>query len=366
MLLAATAIATGTAARGQEPHRIRLRPPDWVAGVEFTKITSVRELSDGILVGDALEDRLVFLDWHSGAATEIGRVGPGPGEYRGVGRLYPLPADSTLFVDSYSWRWNLLAGPLIVSTIGENRVLNRLLGRHLSGLDARGRVVGRGRLRRSDVRARRGAPDSVPLLMGQRASEHLDTIAQLDALDRSGATRLPARDGLLPALIGNNPLASQDEALLFLDGWVAIARTEPYRVDWRSPDGRRMQGPALPFDRIEVDRREKCAAIERLFRGRRRCEPSILPGWPETVPPFLPDPRVPVLFAAPDGAVVITRAPTADSRGHRYDVVDRKGRLVGVIQLPAEVRLIGFGPHSVYTVLTDSLDLQTLRRHPWP
>ncbi len=102
LLVIAVTTTTATDASGQEPTRIPLRPPDWVADVEFTRIVSVRELSDGVLVANAGETRLVFVGWQPGSAVDIGRTGGGPTEYRGVGQLYALPGDSTVFVDSFS------------------------------------------------------------------------------------------------------------------------------------------------------------------------------------------------------------------------------------------------------------------------
>lgn len=353
-------------ANSQEISVISLRPPDWISETKFTGVTSVRELSNGILVADRAEGRLVFLDWVSQEAAVVGRVGEGPGEYRGVGRLYPLPGDSTLFIDSYNGRWNLLVGAGF-ATDHEPSPLNGIIGKNLAGADAEGAVLGELGLhytpRRSDLR---GPPDSLLLLMGRRESARFDTIARLRGLGSAGVTRLPARGGQLAAVVGNNPLASKDEALLFPDGWVAIARTEPYRVDWRAPDGRWRGGSPLPIQRIRLDRHEKCAAWIRWFGPGRPCEPDLLPGWPEVLPPFLPDNRSSVLFAAPGGQLVITRAPSADASGPRYDVVDRGGRLAGQLQLEPGIRLIGFGAGSVYTLSTDPLGLQTLRRHPWP
>lgn len=71
-------------------------------------------------------------------------------------------------------------------------------------------------------------------------------------------------------------------------------------------------------------------------------------------------------MAAPDGRLVIRRAPSARSPEPRYDVIDRQGRLSAVIRLPADQAIVGFGPGSVYTVAVEEFDLQKLRRHPWP
>jgi hypothetical protein len=50
----------------------------------------------------------------------------------------------------------------------------------------------------------------------------------------------------------------------------------------------------------------------------------------------------------------------------RYDVFNRSGARVGRIQFSADQAILGFGAASVYTVRTDELDLQWVRRHDWP
>ncbi len=94
-----------------------------------------------------------------------------------------------------------------------------------------------------------------------------------------------------------------------------------------------------------------------------------VPGWPEGVPPFLlygPLRAEPALLASPDGRLVIGRTPTEASPQSRYDLIDRTGRLTGVVVLPLREGLIGFGARSVYTLSSDDEQLVTLRRHPWP
>ena len=76
------------------------------------------------------------------------------------------------------------------------------------------------------------------------------------------------------------PLAGGEEPILFPDGWVAIARIDPYRVDWRSPDGQWTHGAPLPFTTVRLDARER-EAFARSHRWARG-----LPTWPETAPAF--------------------------------------------------------------------------------
>jgi hypothetical protein len=148
---------------------------------------------------------------------------------------------------------------------------------------------------------------------------------------------------------------------LFPDGWVALARTDPYRVDWRRPDGSVLHGTPLPIPLVRLDEREKRVALRRELR-QQDVSTSLFKDWPEHLPPFRRD----ALLADPQGRVVIHRMPSADEEGQRYDIVDRAGRLAGFLRLPPNERIVGFGSRSIYIVVKDQDDIERLRRHPWP
>lgn len=370
-ILCATAGLRAAAASAQAVPRIELRPADAVAAAEFTLVTSVRELRDrSLLVADVGQTQLVHLLWGRVETTVIGRVGDGPGEYRAIGGLFPIGGDSTLLFDTFLHRWTLLAGDRAVAAVGEQRSRTWLLGTRVVGADTSGRVLAaqgvsfRPRLPRVLAFA-----DSVALLLAERGSDRLDTLAVVKGRGAAGFDVIPGRAGRPRLVLFGNPLASEDQALLFPDGWIALALTEPYRVDWRTPGGRWLRGAPLPVAAVRVTDRERCFASARVIGPERPCDPSELRGWPETVPAFLPASMqrlAPALLAAPDGCVVISRTPTAASPGHRYDIVDRSGHLVGVLVLSPDEVLIGFGARFAYTLLTDDLGVQRLRRHPWP
>jgi hypothetical protein len=173
--------------------------------------------------------------------------------------------------------------------------------------------------------------------------------------------------GLPPTVIIGTPFSSEDRALLFPDGWIAVVRLQPYRVDWRRPDGHWVRGPLLPFHPRRVTAQERVWAMTRAY-GRALRDTEQLSGWPEIVPPFLSwnRGRAPVLLALPDGRLAIARTPTASDSTNRYDLVDRTGALTAVLRLPPYEAIVGFGARSVYVVATDEDDAQRLRRHPWP
>lgn len=51
--------------------------------------------------------------------------------------------------------------------------------------------------------------------------------------------------------------------------------------------------------------------------------------WPEVMPPYI---QGEIMFS-PDGDVIFRRQPSADHPGIAYYVVDRRGRLLGVIDM---------------------------------
>ena len=366
----------------QEPLVIDLPPADWtLQEQQFSKIVSVRELAVGrLLVSDATEDFLYVVDYGSGNVLSVGTHGDGPGEYRDAGYLYALGGDSTLFTDPTTRRWLLVVGDRIVATIGAAQPLPKRLGSSLWGADRSGRVLafegfGSALEDRYPTTLRYPDADSVRILLTQpgvfRTESRLDTIAELGGQGRLGAKPTTIRvDGVGYFAVVTSPLASGGQAWLFRDGWIAVAHPDPYKVDWRTPEGRWILGPPLPVAAVPVNRREKCFALAR-YDYPEPCNLEISPGWPEYMPPFVMEvpwvtPGGTALRAAPNGMLLVKRTPMADSSGERYDLVDRRGALRGVILLGDDQIIVGHGRSSLFVVEKDEMDLLTLSRHPWP
>lgn len=359
------------AAHGQAPPRVELRPSDASFDEEFTQVHAVRELSDGrLIVADQREKRLVLLDPRTGSVRAISRVGSGPGEYQWLHMLVALPADTTLIVDGENQRWLILAGERVVQTISADQALPNALGTELTGADTSGHVTATHLDREIRMRHLREGQagvwpdriDSLVLLRAHRRSGRVDTIGSLRS--RSWRMKVSQRPGRV-AVLSLNPLESSEQALLFADGWIALARQQPYRVDWRRPDGSVQRGTPVPAATIRVDDREKQYALTRRYGGGTR-PPTItaddVPPWPENLPPFLDH----ALFAAPDGRVVVARTQGAAVPEPRYDVIDRRGVVNGQLVLRPNERLAGFGARAVYIVERDVDDIERIRRHPWP
>lgn len=355
-----------------QPTARALPPANASSAEEFVAIRSVRELSDvRLLVTDWHENRLVIIDWRAGTARNVGAKGQGPGEYESPYVLVALPGDSTLMSDGNTRQWFLIVGDRIVSSTTAERTLNAHAGPLLVGADHAGRVLATPQnfaavtrhIREMRAGVRTSAPDSLYAILGHRSRERVDTIARL--LQHSGRrkTVMPRTGGNIPWVL-NPPLDGDEQAVMFSDGWIAFARRNPYRIEWRRPDGTLVRGGPIPVPPIPVDDREKRALIARRYAagGKPMFLPEDFEDWPRTLPPFLDR----ALLSLPDGRLVVWRTPSAATPGNNYDIIDRTGRLVERLALPANERLVGFGARSAYVVVKDDDDVERLRRHPWP
>ena len=382
--IACSIIAAGTnlPAAAQLPTRA-LGPPNAVADEGLTRVLApVRELADGrVVLIDDIERRLLVVDFRGGQMREIGRAGQGPGEYGQLNGLHALGGDTRLVEDRYSRRWIVLVGdrPSLTVNSGVPRVR---FAPQLSGADRSGRVLDVHVMRFHDtpgigpmairpnaesllvlVRWRgRGPPGSDA---AARLTLRVDTVRRIRGAGRGQTIAwrpvLPGRPPIRWIL--GNPLYSADQALLFPDGWIALAFPDPYRVEWIAPDGRRIPGAPLSERRVAVDDRVKRAVIKWKYpKADPQFDPKELPPWPATLPGFLDD----ALFAAPDGRLVIQRALDPGEPGLTYDFIDRVGKRSARLVLAPDERIVGFGKRSVYVVAKDHDDIEWLRRHAWP
>lgn len=350
-----------------QPPLIELAPADGELVDGFTNITGFRELRDGrVLLADEKEVRLSVVDFGSERVSQLGRRGAGPGEYRGLRGVVALAGDSTLAEDVGNARWLLLDGARIVEAMNYAALRNRRLPM-LRGADKVGRVlvveaVTYGRSPGQQSFDTDAFAESLLVALEHRATGGREVVARLRG--RFGGivnVMKPVVSGGAPVrwIIGQ-PLGVEEQTLLYSDGWIAVVRIDPYRVEWRRPDGQWIRGAPLPFEHVPVDAMQRNAAVERYLRGAG-FKASEMPPWPAELPPFANE----ALFAAPGGRLVIRRMADARIRGVRYDVVDRAGRLVGRLALGERQQIVGIGARSVYVSTRDDDDMWWVTRHPW-
>jgi hypothetical protein len=358
-------IALALAAGQPAVRTVALPAPNATLPAELTSVSAIRELRDGrVLIVDRGDKKLLVADLAGRTAVQIGRNGSGPNEYLQLSPLFALPSDSTLAPDSRNGRWLLLHGSTIVATIGATAAVIVNGARLPRGVDHRGNVIATRPI--SALGAAVGSMsrgDSLVLLRVSRGAGAVDTIATLRARPTAVKTTGP-REKPTSVSVFINPLAPGEYAALCADGWVAVARIEPYRVDWIGPGAERVAGQPLPFETVRVDDREKRAVLDRQAErtGEDARDPAAVPDWPAVMPPFGND----ALHCAPDGRLWIQRVATAADPAPRYEVIDRAGKLVARVRATRGVGIVGFGRDVVYTVTTDDNGIQRLERRPFP
>jgi len=361
--------------RPADPVEISLAWPEAVLPAEFTRILSLRELPDGrVLITDPRENRITLADFETGSAAQLGRVGQGPTEFREAGRLWAVSADSTIMQDRVGRRWLVLEGARIAGPVpADDPAVRVAYSGAVLGMDQEGHLAAR--LVRLDPAEQRAAGDSLYIARIDRATAESTLLARAAAMPPSAfaaARGLPA-GGPPPAapryMMSINAL---DQGAVFADGWLAIARAEPYRIDWCAPRAACTEGPALPFERRAFTDADRAAVLE-MASATAGWPPTTnideTAGWPETIPPFMEPTGViggTAVYAAPEGRVVVRRMPSAATPANRYDIVNRAGEMEAWLQLEPNEEIVDFGPASVYITVTDALGVQRLRRHRWP
>jgi len=381
LVLAVTVLAFPAAV--QAPRQLGLKPPTAQLSEEFTLIGSVRELSDGrALISDPRDNRVVVADLKTGAVLQVGRQGQGPGEYAMAGPLIPLAGDSSLLVDGRTRRWLLFSGATITVTVPADNQLIRALKAQARGADQRGNVWGlaspRPEIDQEHVKSGTitfGPADSDLVVRGNRGSGKIDTLTQVRLAVSQQTMTANAQGKLSSVSVMRAPLSVGEEAALFQDGWLAVVRLGPYRVDWISPDGRVSPGRPLPFTPIKSTRAEKDAFFERqraamTSTGRGGGAAATPPGlqaqldamreqFPDEFPPFTNG-----AIAGGDGNLYLRHPVSLNLPNYRYDVVGRSGQLLGVVSLGQGERIVSVSRSSVYVAWKDADDIERLRRHP--
>jgi hypothetical protein len=347
-----------------------LPPADVVHPHEFTSVTSVRELSDGrVIVTDGREQRLLVLDFATGESREIGRKGSGPNEYTMVGFVRAIAGDSSAFPDLLGRRWLLLSGDRIVTTIPPDDPAVLASQGYFVGADVRGNVV-----RRVNPPVRDGLTlaterDSGAVVMIARATGKADTVTWVRSAPRR-ITRSTNAQGRVTSSSTQitQLLPAEEDFVLFPDGALAVGRHDPFRVDWRLPDGRWVRGDSIPIPKIRVTARER-----RAYEDRQTVSATPMPrpaGVPDQLKADFPDfiPAFPFgqgLFQGPQGQLLVRRTKSADFPAMTYLVIDRRGKLTGTFTLSNREKVEGVSERAIYISERDEDDLVFLRRHPF-
>jgi hypothetical protein len=178
-----------------------------------------------------------------------------------------------------------------------------------------------------------GNRDSAAVVRTDPSFRSPDTVAGLAPLDLAEVTGDAGRRFEPRALSGT------DEWGVLPDGSVWVARVIENRVDWRAPDGRWIEGDALPDRVLEVTEYDR-ELFYRKFPPELRATAEQLP-FAAVKPPFEAG------HTSPAGTVWLekSRAPADSSR--RYHEVDRGGHLTREIRVPGPGRIVAVGGDAV-------------------
>lgn len=358
---------------GAQAPQVRLKPASATHPEAFSGIERIRELADGRLIAlDSAEHKLYLVDFRAGTAAQLGRVGDGPQEYRRPNGLFALPGDSTLVSDARTRRLILLHHDQLVATTPATAPVMTVSDGFILGAGADGSLV------RGDTPSGLGRAidqgDSLILARFSRQTGRGDTLARMRSgfggppgsatkstpMAEAAAGPSSRRQYMVAPVIG-------DQAFGFPDGWIAVARMEPYRVDWITPAGEVRRGPPINVPLAPLNDKEKRFYLARAAArdGKPAGEPSDIKDWRSAIPPFWGFFNA-ALYPAPQGHLVIARAPTVALPMPTYDWIDRSGVHRGQLVLAANESVVGFGAQSVYVVARQADGTEQLRRHPWP
>lgn len=370
--------------------------PDAEHGEPFSQIVGIRELRDGRVIVSDSRDRLVQVIDFKGGAAQIGREGTGPGEYAQPGPIVALPGDTSAMWDGRNRRYLIFTPD---AKPGKDFRLEPPEGLGNRGYGAFAATVPRGMDAKGNIYFQ-GSPfipltddgivpaDTVPVIMFNRATQRPETVAYMHP--QKGAAQVKPGPGGRGLNISNglgNPLVPLDEWTALPDGRVAVARGENYRLDIYAARRVTIAGAPVAYERIPVGDAIKSEILEARrrqlssgtgsprsgpngqvnqipedVRARLMAEMMNVEPWPEFMPPFMRG----AMFARSNAGVTqiwVMRTKRAGSQPTMYDVFDASAKLIGRVQLPAKVQVLGFGNGMLYAIRQDGDDLQYLQRY---
>lgn len=376
ILILCNPLAAVATLHAQEARAIPADLPIAVATEPFTLIKGVRELPDGrVIVTDWIEERVAVVDFEAGTVRNIGRVGEGPGEFRLPGQLLALPGDSTLLADFGNARLAVIGPELDIVRSFSMHAHGERFAMNPRAVDEDGAIYFA--LSPFAFGPERGRMDSVPVA---RWAEGYDGYQIVAAAVIKGSTARARRESRQPGM-PYVAFAKQDGWAIARDGWLAIVRSDPYRVEWHGPGGEMVAGHEIPYDEIPVTMDDRRAHLRRWLAstmqsgrgedgglghvsatGQSDAEVNRMARTEEfadVFPPFEPG----GVWINEDGELWIRRALPEGSIT-TIDVVDRSGIRIAVVTLPDDRRIIGFGAGTLYATVADELGLLRLERYP--
>lgn len=347
----------------------------------FTQVGGVEEVAPGkVVTADMLEQRVVLIDFATGAVQNVGHQGGGPGEWQFPMAVLDGPGSRAMLVDPGLSKLHLIdaTGHIVGSNpfpgSGNSSGMVRMVVPRNS--DAAGRVFFTGA---AFTPGQSEQPDSVPIIRYDPTSSRVDTLGRVENKMRvtqsgsGGSMRVAAR-------VGGGPLSPETAWTALPTGGVAIVHPAPYRVDVIDANGRLTVGQVVPYTPIKVTAAERDA-----YRARMAAAPtmsirmtngaaSISAGprpnnvpevpddeFPNVMPPFVGTSDIDV---SPGGEIWVLRSRAASDPTPSYDIFSPRGQRVGTARLRPHSTVAGFGHGVVYVTRQDpDTDLRYLESY---
>lgn len=374
--LALVLFSSQSAAQQPVPET-RLTKPDARYPRELSSVAGLLELPDGrVLLSDGIDETLLRIDLRTMKADTISRSGAGPGEYKGPDLLYGLPAGGVLLVDLGNGRLSFFDGALKYmesAPIMRGSPQSGMTSVMPDAVDSQGRIYFRSMMRRTGVPG-----DSGSVIRWDRTSAKFDTVAKI----KLGEAKVQSSGGPNNRNVSMRgvPYSPEDAWSAAPDGRIAMARATDYHLEWITPGGAVVRGPANAVKAVPVrdaEKREYAAELRngismqvtmedgkmstRMGRGGPRNQEEQIPDleWPASKPAFR------AVRVAPNGDAWVERSVAANAP-REFDIFGADARLKSRVILPAGRRLVGFGKGVIYAREVTEEELNYLERYRLP
>lgn len=386
----ALAIALVSPAQAQVAVR-DLPRPDKEIGDPFTLISSAIEYSGGkLLVADGAETVLSLIDFSTGAKTQIGRQGAGPGEYTGLLGLFRLPGDTIWIMDAQGSNAGRIVAlnpdckpgatfPLVFMNTADSTTMTGPMYVDRKGMMFANamplRIAGTSNASNTAGSANIGFSDSLTLVKfdPRTLGSPRTNIARLRFF-KGGAMKQEVNGTNLKMTMPYMGMSIADGWAMFADGRIAIVRGSNYGIEFILPDGKPGVKTAIPYEHYKLGEADKKLEMDAAREAMKAQAPMIKkmlpPGWtlqfdllpPVAWPAEYPPISIIGVRAAPDGRLWVQRVVPKRIDREQWDVIDASGKLVARWQLPAKVTIVAIGVGVVYTARKDDDDLSYIQR----
>jgi hypothetical protein len=347
--------------------------PDLALGVvdgaveyTFARIADINVTdSDALLVSDAASAQIRVFDSEGTYQGSVGRSGEGPGEFAGTPSILGSLADTLFAYDARSGR---LATFTIAGELLSDVPVRSGTGNRIAELVRRsdGSYLGQSNWIASD---RETTLHDFRLELDSVVIEHLtgdgkviDTLEVMADRNRVRTVR-DAGGGLLRSIQGEPPYSPRAFTRAG-DGLFVIGRNDSFELrlisDSDVPIVLRVRGVEHPADAAAIRTHQEAVLDE--AAGDQQMDPATRRLYLDFLPSQLP--AFEAVVVGERGDVWIARTQLEHTDGYEWLVFNPIGELRGSVHTPPGMRLFAVNETYIVGVVTDELDVPSLRRYP--